>query len=879
MEYASFIKDVGHKKKSINDLARFISTRTDNNPNYSLLFGAGCSISSGVRSATQLAKEWRHEMFVSCAGDKADAAATEDMQRQYLQTHESSWYDIAKEYSCLFEKRFDLQRQRRMFVEAEVSGKTPSIGHAYLTALVEQNYFNTIFTTNFDDILNEAFYAYSSQRPIVCAHDSSINSITVTSKRPKIIKIHGDYLFDDLKSTVRETENLEQNMRSKFVEFARDYGLIVVGYSGGDRSVMDVIGSILRNDEYLKHGLYWCLRRGSDVSEELRKLIWRDRVYFVEIEGFDELFAELFTRFNRGEVLPASASSVVHRPFDIAHRLLSSESAFPTTTGTLKIARERLERRSKRTSLMNLIAGPSPKEDGPVKPLSRDGLEDDEFAILADVQNHIVGGDYELALAKAGESIKTADLKLKLRLLYHIADCHRALGQMDRAINVADEVIKLRPHSASAHIFKADYLQKRADKLACLEQAITVNPHSVAARRRKAAVLYWESLETFGAERLSLFNSAKEELQFGLQCDPSWTNECWSQMFDLMEQVELDKSARKPQLKSIISQLSEQHPLSTRVLGFRERLLDQGASDSDVDQLFEDVATARQRHYPDHEQFFDRLSLEVLAKGKNDQKLDALVNSIKAKPVTLRDEALCRALADVLRQRFAKDDEALEILRSNLDFEFDPDVAEQLIATLCEMQRCPEGASALEKWQRRLSPDRVSRLKAKLMEARGDYAGAHAEVQRRKAETGSDYNNQEHYLLLKMGRLKDAEDQLRVRLQAFNFTPEASVDIVNYELARKLQGARPNAERLNAVLKFTNDATTSAAVYAILDRKPEMLTSIRKALDENRTFRFSCRQWPVFSTFQKDQDFLKAIGGEPQPVSTTVVQLHSSKVQ
>ena len=32
------------KERSVNDLIRYIKTRTDYNPNYSLLLGAGCSV-------------------------------------------------------------------------------------------------------------------------------------------------------------------------------------------------------------------------------------------------------------------------------------------------------------------------------------------------------------------------------------------------------------------------------------------------------------------------------------------------------------------------------------------------------------------------------------------------------------------------------------------------------------------------------------------------------------------------------------------------------------------------------------------------------------------------------------------------------------------
>ena len=87
--------------------------------------------------------------------------------------------------------------------------------------LIAAGYFNTVFTTNFDDLLNEAFYRFSHVRPVVCAHDSSISGVTITSDRPKIIKLHGDYLFDNIKTTLRETESLEMNMRMNFRSLQR----------------------------------------------------------------------------------------------------------------------------------------------------------------------------------------------------------------------------------------------------------------------------------------------------------------------------------------------------------------------------------------------------------------------------------------------------------------------------------------------------------------------------------------------------------------------------------------------------------------------------------------------------------------------------------
>lgn len=87
------------------------------------------------------------------------------------------------------------------------------------------NYFNTIFTTNFDQLVELALLqADLKLNPIVCSHDASIASIPVVSNRPKVIKLHGDFLFDDIKTTLQETARLERNMENKFEEFLKILG-------------------------------------------------------------------------------------------------------------------------------------------------------------------------------------------------------------------------------------------------------------------------------------------------------------------------------------------------------------------------------------------------------------------------------------------------------------------------------------------------------------------------------------------------------------------------------------------------------------------------------------------------------------------------------
>ena len=278
-------------------------TRNGNVPNFSLLLGSGASVTSGVRTAHDMVTEWRRLLF---RRSKSELGFPDWLAQQ-------SWHDHEDEYSILFEMIYDQPSQRRIYVEECVKKAHPSWGYVYLSDLLAERVFDVVFTTNFDDLINEACYLYSEGlRPVVAAHDSAIQGIRVMSERPKIIKLHGDFLYDNIKNTLAELETLETNTKRKLIQFAQEYGLIVLGYGGHDRSVMDAIDLLLRDEDNYRQGVYWCLKRGTGRSGRLESLLRRDRVYLVEVDGFDEFMADLHNAARLELPRP------IRRPFEMA---------------------------------------------------------------------------------------------------------------------------------------------------------------------------------------------------------------------------------------------------------------------------------------------------------------------------------------------------------------------------------------------------------------------------------------------------------------------------------------------------------------------------------------------------------------------------------
>ena len=575
-----WIKELEHKRRTIADLIRFIGNTTDldgsetiKTPNYSVLLGAGASVTSGVRSGQALVRDWKRQVFEE-AEDKGDKSLDE-----YFQPGNApSWYEENNSYSALFENRFDLQRHRRMFVEREVCKAKPSLGYAYLVKLIENGYFNTVFTTNFDDLLNEAFYHFSKNRPIVCAHDSSISGVTVTSTRPKIIKLHGDYLYENIKATLRETESLEANMKMKFQEFAKDFGLIVVGYSGQDRSIMDILNYLIQKEDYFKNGIFWCIRKGEEnICSELKKLLWRDRVYFVEIDGFDELFAALNQRLNKG-ALPIDDSFLSRKHQeniirDLTEKVLmdsrDKDSILVNDCMKLKYHFENNMLNDYLAYLKNRNQGESKKMESKnaKRKIKLKKLSADEKRELDDLMTEGFILHHENAVLQKLDKMNISsieDSQFKLELIELKADLSRNIDD-DSIRTLFDELIRLDPDNERYYDISANRTRNNAKAIRFLEMAVNRFPNDtyIINKLISRKLDYCEE-DCTPEETKSELGSIKELLERSLTMKPQPDNEAYSYKYRYFrilyknQPKDLENSTRE--LYDVLRETAQYHP-------------------------------------------------------------------------------------------------------------------------------------------------------------------------------------------------------------------------------------------------------------------------------------------------------------------------------
>jgi NAD-dependent SIR2 family protein deacetylase len=305
------------KMRRVGTLVDLVSGMPRNDPRYALFLGAGASLSSGIPTSDKLITYWQRRVFL---GEKKKTLSwlphyTEEfeawVQNEYPRwKHEwqATYGRQPSDYSLLFSHAFPDAGERQGFIEQLVSDCEPGPGYIYLASLVLAGHFHTFLTTNFDDLVHDTLFRYAGLKPIVCAFDSQVSNVRLQGPRPKVIKLHGDFLFTNLRNVENEVSRLDANMEEKFAHTCTNYGLIVIGYGGWDQSIMGALRVMLHRRECLAHGLHWCVyhepQNNASATEASEALIpedlyrmWelhRDKVHLYHVGSFDDVTEALY---------------------------------------------------------------------------------------------------------------------------------------------------------------------------------------------------------------------------------------------------------------------------------------------------------------------------------------------------------------------------------------------------------------------------------------------------------------------------------------------------------------------------------------------------------------------------------------------------------
>ena len=293
-------------------------------PNHVAWFlGAGASAASGIPTGYAMIRDFKAQIF----------CRENNLSRREIDTSDQVWIDRIDEffrrtsllppdgdpteYAAAFEAIYPQPRHRRQYIDDAISKGTPCFGHRVLESLLATRKVDCIFTTNFDPLVEESALSANTllptaeqARPTVAAIDSSERAMRCLNESdwPLVAKLHGDYQSIAIKNTGSELERQDAHMRHVLVEASKRFGMVFVGYSGRDASVMEALTSVLRETAPFPNGLYWVTSSASRLLPEVSQFLENAHlagvdVAVVECKTFDELAADVIKHVDLPQVL------------------------------------------------------------------------------------------------------------------------------------------------------------------------------------------------------------------------------------------------------------------------------------------------------------------------------------------------------------------------------------------------------------------------------------------------------------------------------------------------------------------------------------------------------------------------------------------------
>lgn len=235
-----------------------------NNKKPVLLLGAGCSIKSGIPTASEFvdkAGKWGY------AREKGLPPKEASIRRSdwFPWLTNKSWYksDLtpSDNYPFVVENLLQPKAIRKEFLRDVLNPQVPpSVGYEKLAELIGLKVFQTILTTNFDSLISTSCHSNRAVHghQLIKNHDEIVK-ISTNPASAQIVHLHGDIETYTDKNLTDETNTLDSKLIDRLIPILRDNPIIVIGYRGAEDSIMkSLLLSQLERTDNLPNGVYWC---------------------------------------------------------------------------------------------------------------------------------------------------------------------------------------------------------------------------------------------------------------------------------------------------------------------------------------------------------------------------------------------------------------------------------------------------------------------------------------------------------------------------------------------------------------------------------------------------------------------------------------------
>ncbi|MHB1240110.1 MAG: SIR2 family protein [Gammaproteobacteria bacterium] len=315
------------------DEQEFLRHFVQNAPQLMWFLGAGTSRSSGLPAAGDLIWDLKRQYY--CAKENQDVQAY-NVSNHAIKAKIQSYFDgkgcpevwSNEEYSYYFELMFgEDYAAQQSYIQDQMSPDkvTLTIGPRALAGLLEMGRSRLIFTTNFDDVLEDAYAAVAGKNLTSFNLEGSYAVLEAlnTERFPLYAKVHGDFRYQNIKNLPKDLLSNDAEIQKCFVAAAGRYGLIVAGYSGRDSNVMVMLEQALAQPNPFPHGIWWTVPHASNVALSVVAFIEAARekgiaAHIVETGTFDVMLYKVWRQIpDKPQVLDDKVRSARAHPVSI----------------------------------------------------------------------------------------------------------------------------------------------------------------------------------------------------------------------------------------------------------------------------------------------------------------------------------------------------------------------------------------------------------------------------------------------------------------------------------------------------------------------------------------------------------------------------------
>lgn len=252
---------------------------------YIFFLGAGCSKSSGIALASELAKKWYEQL------QNQTTKFTKFNSKYGIS--DSQNLDFGKYYFEIFEELFPtpLMQQKEIQKITNDDKVNPSLGYYVLASLMQKTPFNTIVTTNFDNLIQDALIYSGNKRALVITHQDLAKFIK-RDNTPLITKIHGDAHMHPFNNT-DDTKKIPTELKGAIQGLFTNAKVICIGYGGNDGSIADLLEGCNRIDQ-----VYWL---NASEPKDVRLSDWWDKLStktYINEYDFDKIMSVIKSKFD-----------------------------------------------------------------------------------------------------------------------------------------------------------------------------------------------------------------------------------------------------------------------------------------------------------------------------------------------------------------------------------------------------------------------------------------------------------------------------------------------------------------------------------------------------------------------------------------------------